>query len=107
MVYIYEAMYIEQYMRSSVFFKVCYEEKSKKWSADEKDMYETNVTQYIECSIWSICSIALLLIIATLFSNSTWMLDIDTAITMTCLYTLTCLLLSNEYMYSDWHTEYE
>ena len=90
-------------MPTSVFFAVVYVPAESRWSADEKDMVGGPL-QRVEFSFWSLSGLLFLIAVAVLFA-SRWDLYVETAVSLTAVYSLVCLLVSNEFLLSDWHTE--
>jgi uncharacterized membrane protein YoaK (UPF0700 family) len=90
-------------MPTSVLFTAVYVAKEHKWSVAEKDMVEGPLTK-IEISIWSLFSFISLISIACVFAFYRH-ISVESAVVLTSIYLLMCILISNEFLLSDWHTE--
>jgi protein-S-isoprenylcysteine O-methyltransferase Ste14 len=90
-------------MHTSVLLNLVYDKEQAKWVFTDAKKRPL-VAQHLEISVWSIVSLSLLVVIASLFVSHT-PLDSSTAVMLTTLYSFTCMLISNEFMLSDWHTD--
>jgi hypothetical protein len=89
-------------MHTSVLLSLTFDDKQGKWVVlDPKK--RPPAALHLEISVWSIVSLSLLVGIASLFVSHTT-LNTSTAVLLTALYSFTCMLVSNEFMLSDWHT---
>jgi hypothetical protein len=92
-------------MPTSIIAKAVYVKETEKWSTDETEPIndECEVWQ-LEVSILSIIGIAAMIAIAVVFTSHT-NLDTVVAMMLVYLYSVTSLLLSNEYLLSDMYTK--
>jgi hypothetical protein len=92
-------------MPTSVLFRISYVEARGKWSAEETSSSGGDgPVQQVEITIWTVLSLTVLFLVASLFVTHVHM-NLDTAVILTYLYSIVCLLLSNEYLLSDWHSK--
>jgi hypothetical protein len=90
-------------MHTSVLLTMVYDDEQCKWAWPDAKKRIPNA-KHLEVSVWYITSIFLLLAIALIFVSHV-ALDSSTAVLLTTLYSFTCMLISNEFMLSDWHTQ--
>jgi uncharacterized membrane protein len=89
-------------MHTSVLVKFIYSNERKEWVSGETS--SVGVVEQVELTISLLVGLVLLITIFVIFVSHL-SLTLEVGVGLVYIYSLTSLLVSNEYLLSDWHTK--
>jgi hypothetical protein len=100
-IYIFAGILAHEHMYTSVLAQADFFPEKHMWGLVQVKPMQP--TQRVELSIWSLLSLSFLFAVMLIFILHV-QLTVPTAMLLTTLYSFICMLISNEFMLSDWHT---